>query len=88
MKWTPEMREQARQHAVKAVWVPTPEEIEAACDAIREAWSPEERNSRWLCAHSIGNLSDIPSVQRQRNYRKTERHRKRVLERSCAEVAA
>jgi len=46
-------------------YLPTLEEIEAATDAIREGWTPEERETRWLLAHSICNINDIPSSERR-----------------------
>jgi hypothetical protein len=36
----------------------TDPDIVHARDAIRKSWDPIERRSRWLVAHTLGNISD------------------------------
>jgi hypothetical protein len=72
-------------------WAPSPEEIEAARNAINAAWSDEERERRWRFEQVSTRLKRYvadfhhlkeghvasPRADRYKRYR--ERHRERIL---------
>lgn len=73
-------------------WAPSPEEIQAACNAISAAWSDEERDLRRRCEHTStrlkrhvadfhhlkeGHVTPDSSSDKYKRYR--ERHRERIL---------
>ena len=60
--YTPERREAARQRAFSQppTFLPSEEEISAACEQIQAGWTRVERKLRWAWAHSVGNVGLQP----------------------------
>lgn len=56
-------------------YLPTLEDINAECDRIRSQWSDDEREARWLVAHSVCNLGDIPGRYDDLRRRRSKRPR-------------